>query len=82
MECTYSSPAELLIIDLIGLCGTLQVCTQDVDDVPLLLFAEELGFAGCVWQEEEGSDGDHNCQGTFHEEDPRPSVVSAESDLG
>lgn len=53
-----------------------------MNNVPLLFFAEEFGFAGSVWKEEEGSDGDHNCQGTFHEEDPRPSVVSAESDLG
>jgi hypothetical protein len=53
-----------------------------MNNVPLLFFAEEFGFAGSVWKEEEGSDGDHNCQGTFHEENPRPSVVSAESDLG
>lgn len=52
-----------------------------MDDVPLFFFAQELGFAGSVWQEEEGSDGDYNRQGTFHKEDPWPSVVSAEPDL-
>jgi len=53
-----------------------------MDDVPLLFFAQEFGFAGSVWKEEEGNDGDDNRQGTFHEKDPWPSVVSAEPDLG
>jgi len=60
----------------------LKICAEYVDDIPLLLFAEEFGFARRVRKKEERHDCDHDCECTLHKEDPWPSVVSTEFDLG
>lgn len=78
---TYSSPAELLIINLVRFGSALQVGTEHVDNVPLLFLAKELGFARRVWQEEERCDRNEDSDRSFNEENPRPPVVAAESDL-
>jgi hypothetical protein len=79
---TYGSPAELLIINLIGLRSTRQIRAKHMDNVPLLFLTKELGFPGRVGKEEERSDGNNNGERALDEEDPRPSVVATELNLG
>lgn len=80
-EGTYSSPAELFIINLVRFGCALKVGTEHVDDVPLLFLTEKLGFTGCVWQEEKCCDRNYDSDRSFNEEDPWPPVVAAKSDF-
>jgi hypothetical protein len=79
---TYGSPAELLLINFIGLRSTRQIRAKHMDNVPLLFLTKELGFSGRVGKEEERNDGDDNRERSFNEKDPWPSVVAAELNLG
>ena len=79
---TYSGPAEFLIINLVRLRSTLQIRAKDVDNIPLLFFAKELGFSGGIGKEKEGGDGSNDRERALYEEDPWPSVVAIKFDLG